>query len=115
MGVGPIGLNRPLLAKSVALMRPSELLQTHRVRVRQIVESHRAGNPRIFGSVMRGDDTESSDLDLLIDPTPETTLMDIGAIRFELSELLGIPVDVATPKALPERFRNEVLAMATPV
>jgi predicted nucleotidyltransferase len=53
---------------------------------------------------MRGDDTESSDLDLLIDPTPETTLMDIGAIRFELSELLGIPVDVATPKALPERF-----------
>ncbi len=58
----------------------------------------------MFGSVLRGDDTDGSDLDLLIEPTPETTLMDIGAIRYELRKLLGIPVDVLTPKALPEQF-----------
>jgi predicted nucleotidyltransferase len=96
-------------------MRPSEALQIHRASVRLIVESHHAQNPRVFGSVLNGDDGEESDLDLLIDPTPETTLMDIGAIRLELRELLGVPVDVLTPKALPNRFREQVLATAIAV
>jgi predicted nucleotidyltransferase len=96
-------------------MRPSEILKQHHIQVRRIVESHRATNPRVFGSVLRGEDTDDSDLDLLVDPTSETTLMDIGAIRFELRELLGVPVDVLTPKALPERFRDEAIAMAKPV
>jgi predicted nucleotidyltransferase len=72
-------------------------------------------NARVFGSVLRGQDTDDSDLDILIDPTPETTLFDIGAIRHELAELLGIPVDVLTPNALPESFRASVLAQALPV
>ena len=96
-------------------MRPSEALEIHRTAVRRIVESHRARNPRVFGSVLQGEDTERSDLDLLIEPTPETTLMDIGAIRLELRELLGVPVDSLTPKALPEKFRERVLAKAIPV
>lgn len=66
----------------------------------------------MFGSVLRGEDTETSDLDILVDPTPETTLLDIGAIRHELHRLLGVPVDVLTPNALPERFRARVLAEA---
>ena len=80
-----------------------------------MVESHRACNARVFGSVVHGDDSEGSDLDILIDPTPETTLFDIGAIRHELLQLLGVPVDVLTPKALPARFRDVVLAEAMPV
>lgn len=93
-------------------MKPSSALAAHRIAIRRIVASHRASNPRVFGSVARGDDTEGSDLDILIDPTPETTLLDIGAIRHELLLLLGVPVDVVTPKALPEKFRAEVLATA---
>ena len=71
--------------------------------------------PRVFGSVALGTDTEDSDLDILIDPTPDTSLFDIGAIRHELLQLLGVPVDVLTPKALPEKFRAAVLAEAVPV
>jgi predicted nucleotidyltransferase len=96
-------------------MKPSIALHTHRDAIRRIVKSHRASNPRVFGSVLLGGDTEGSDLDLLIDPTPETTLFDIGAIRHELLELLGVPVDVLTPKALPEKFRAAVLAGAVAV
>ena len=96
-------------------MKPSQVLESHRADIRRIVESHRAGNARVFGSVVHGDDTEASDLDILIDPTPDTTLFDIGAIRHELLELLGVPVDVLTPKALPEKFRAVVLAEAVPV
>lgn len=80
-----------------------------------MVESHRARNARIFGSVIHGEDTDDSDLDILIDPTPDTTLFDIGAIRHELLQLLGVPVDVLTPKALPEKFRAAVVAEAIPV
>lgn len=96
-------------------MKPSQALSFHREAIRRIVESHRARNARVFGSVIHGEDTEYSDLDILIDPTPETTLFDIGAIRHELLQLLGVPVDVLTPKALPEKFRAIVLAEAVAV
>jgi predicted nucleotidyltransferase len=96
-------------------MKPSQALQNHRAEIRRIVLAHRAHNARVFGSVLHGEDTDESDLDILIDPTPETTLFDIGAIRHELLELLGVPVDVLTPKALPDKFRAKVLAEAVPV
>ena len=96
-------------------MKPSEALEQHRAAIRGVVEAHRACNARVFGSVANGSDTAESDLDILVDPTPETTLFDIGAIRHELRKLLGVPVDVLTPKALPDRFRDAVLAKAVPV
>lgn len=96
-------------------MKPSLALLAHRDAIRRIVASHRARNPRIFGSVVHGEDIDGSDLDLLIDPTPDTSLFDIGAIRYELLQLTGVPVDVLTPNSLPERFRAEVLAEAVPV
>ena len=96
-------------------MKPSLALASHRETIRRVVAAHRARNPRVFGSVVHGGDTESSDLDLLVDPTAETTLFDIGAIRHELLQLLGVPVDVLTPKALPDKFRDIVLAEAVPV
>ena len=96
-------------------MKPSVALDHHREAIRQIVARHRARNARVFGSVLTGRDTDTSDLDLLIDPTDETTLMDIGAIRLELRNLLGVEVDVLTPNALPDKFREQVLRQARPV
>lgn len=96
-------------------MRPSEALSTHRARIRQIALSHRVSNVHVFGSAARGEDADDSDLDLLVEPTSETTLFDIGAIRFELKQLLGMEVDVLTPDALPDKFRAQVLREARPV
>ena len=96
-------------------MRPSEALALHRNRIREIALSHRVCNVRVFGSTLRGEDGPKSDLDLLVEPTPQTTLFDIGAIRFELKELLGMDVDVLTPNALPDRLRGQVLKEAQPV
>ena len=93
-------------------MKPSELLDLNRSAIRRVVQSHHARNARVFGSVLHGRDTDRSDLDILIDTTPETTLFDIGAIRHELGKLLGVPVDVLTPNALPDSFRAVVLAEA---
>lgn len=96
-------------------MKPSAALQIYRQQIREISLRHHTTNIRVFGSAIRGEDSEESDLDLLVDPTPETSMMDIGAIRHELKQLLGISVDVLTPKALPDSFREQVLREALPV
>lgn len=96
-------------------MRPSEALSMHRAEILEIVLRHRVSGVRVFGSALRGDDSPDSDLDLLVEPTAQTTLMDIGAIRFELKKLLGLEVDVLTPNGLPTRFREQVLREARPV
>ena len=93
-------------------MRPSEALLLNRTQIREIALSHRVSSIRLFGSALRGDDTPGSDLDLLVEPTLQTTLMDIGAIRFELKKLLGIEVDVLIPNGLPASFREQVLRQA---
>jgi predicted nucleotidyltransferase len=65
-----------------------------------------------MGSVLHGNDTDASDLDLLVDPMPGATLFDLGGLQDELEELLGVRVDVVTPRDLPECFRAQVLAEA---
>lgn len=96
-------------------MRPSMALQTHRDAIRTIALRHRVTNVRVFGSVVHGDDTEDSDLDLLVEPTEATTMMDIAKIQLELSQLLPVAVDVLTPNGLPAKFRGQVLAEARAV
>lgn len=96
-------------------MKPSELLQRHRAEVRQIAMRHGVQDIKVFGSVLHGADTDESDLDLLVEPSARTSLFDIGGIQFEVSQLLGIRVDVLTTRALPEPFRQRVLAEAMPL
>lgn len=96
-------------------MKPSEALALHREAIRSVVEAHRARNARVFGSVLRGEDTDGSDLDILVDPAPGMSLLDIGHMRHELTELLGVPVDVLTPESLPDNFRVAVLDEARPL
>lgn len=96
-------------------MKPSELLARNRLQILSIVASHRAARPRVFGSVLHGMDTGQSDLDLLVDPLPGATLLDLGGIQIDLEELLGIRVDVLTPGDLPAKFRQQVLQEARPL
>ena len=96
-------------------MRPSEALHSHREDIRRVVEQNHSRNPRVFGSVLSGQDADGSDLDLLVDPLPGTTLLDLGAIQIELEETLGVFVDVLTPGDLPVKFRDKVLKEAMPV
>ena len=96
-------------------MRPSQALRQHRDAVCLAAARYRVVNPRVFGSAMRGDDRDGSDLDLLVDTLPGTTLFDLGGLQDELQELLGVPVDVLTLKDLPAKFRDTVAQEARPV
>lgn len=96
-------------------MKPSLALQLNSQAIREAARRFRVSNPRVFGSVLHGADKDGSDLDLLVDPSPETTLFDLGGLQVELEALLGVQVDVRTPGDLPSRFRAQVLAEAKPL
>jgi predicted nucleotidyltransferase len=96
-------------------MRPSEAFSKHRDAIRRMVSESGMANPRLFGSAIRGEDAEDSDLDLLVDPSPETSLLDIAKLKIEIEATLGIKVDLLTPNSLLPSFRNQVLAEAVPV
>jgi len=96
-------------------MKPSTALSSNRAVIRALVNAHGLRNPRVFGSVIRCEDSELSDLDILVDPLPNTSLLDLAKLQLSLEKQLGIHVDVLTPNALPENFRNQVLKNAIPV
>lgn len=96
-------------------MKPSEALRSKRATVKQAVAAFKSANPRVFGSVLCGEDGEDSDLDLLVDPLPGATLFDLGGLQVELEELLGVKVDLLTPGDLPPSFRDVVLSEASPL
>ena len=96
-------------------MRPSIALADHRDALRKLSVRYSVRNPRIFGSVARGDDGERSDLDLLVDSSPETTLLRLAELQIEAEALLGVPVDVRTIEDLPARIRDSVLREARPL
>ena len=90
-------------------MRPSEALAKNIDAVRAIIARYPVANPRVCGSVARGDDHEGSDVDLLVDSTDRTSLYDIAGLKLDLADLLGSPVDVTTPGSLRPKIRENVL------
>jgi uncharacterized protein len=96
-------------------MRPSDVLALYREEIRCIVARNKGQNPRVFGSVLRGNDHEGSDLDLLIDAGDGMTLFDIAGIMRDIKRLVPIGVDVKTPEDLSVKFRSQVVNEARPL
>jgi uncharacterized protein len=93
-------------------MNPPEALAAHRGELREIVARHGVVHLRVFGSVVRGEDADESDLGLLVDATNTTTLLTLAAVQIEAERLLGVPVDVRTAQDISKRFRDDVLSEA---
>jgi uncharacterized protein len=96
-------------------MKPSDAFDAYREEIRRIVAANRGLNPGVFGSAPRHEDTEGSDLDLLIDAGEGFSLFDMAAIALEIERLTCATVDVKTPEDLSLKFRSRVVAEARPV
>jgi hypothetical protein len=75
-------------------MRPSEALQKNRDKVLEILSRYPVRNPRIFGSVARGEDTEGSDIDILVEFLPNLGGFQLMRLETEIEQLVGAPVEV---------------------
>lgn len=96
-------------------MRPSEVLEKNRQAIREATKRFNAANPRVFGSVARGEDRPDSDIDILVDALPGMTLFDLGGLQVEMEQLLACKVDVVTSGGLKPRMRDRILAEAAAI
>jgi uncharacterized protein len=103
-------------ASQAATFRPSSRLgrslNKHREEIIAIASEHKASNVRVFGSVARGEEEPSSDIDLLVDLAPDADLLDIAGLNVELERLLGHAVDVVPARMLRTRIAPSALADA---
>ena len=91
------------------------LLKEKRDQVLALVTKHGARNPRVFGSVARGEAGAESDIDLLVDMEEGRSLLDLSALILDLQDLLGIKVDVVTEDGLYWLLRRRILKEAKPL
>ncbi len=90
-------------------------LDEHRQEILSLAARHGAKSIRVFGSVVRGEADEQSDVDFLVEMEPGRSLMDMGGLLMDLQELLGCKVDVVSEKGLRPRIRERVLKEAMPL
>lgn len=90
-------------------------LRRHRRAIIDTAAQLGASNVRVFGSVARGEDSEASDIDLLVDLNAGVGLVTLIRIQQAMTELLGSEVDVVPASALKHALRDDVLAEAIPL
>ena len=92
-----------------------ELRHDRRAAIIALATRHGARGIRVYGSVARGQATDKSDLDLLVDWEPDRSLLDVVGLKQDLEDLLGVTVDLGSERGLHWFIRDEVLREAVPL
>jgi len=96
------------------MVAPTEVKQ-HRDQILEIAKQYGASRVRLFGSVVQGNSTPASDLDLLVHFDVDRSLLDQVGLKQDLEDLLGRPVDVVDDEALHRSLRDRIFAEAVGV
>ncbi|MTH70109.1 hypothetical protein GJ743_17200 [Agromyces bracchium] len=89
-----------------------DLLHRRKPLIERLARANRIRSVQVFGSVARGDETEDSDVDLLVDPDPDASLFDLAQFELDLESLLDRAVDVVSRRSLDPKRDRAVLAEA---
>lgn len=92
-----------------------QLLRGHRAKILALAEKYGIQTVRVFGSVARDDAGPATDIDLLVRFQAGRSLLDQIAFQQDVSELLGVTVDVVSTEGLSPYIRDDVLREAVPV
>jgi predicted nucleotidyltransferase len=90
-------------------------INKNRELIQDLAKRYGIINIRICGSVARGEDSASSDIDILVDMEPGSSLLSLGSFLMDIQDLLGCRVDVLTERGLKKRVRERVLKEAIPL
>ena len=91
------------------------LIETHRTELLVLARRRGVTGVRVFGSMSRGDGSNSSDVDLLVTLSPGTSALALGGLLLDAQDLLGRRVDVVTEASLHPALRERVIAAAVPL
>lgn len=92
-----------------------ERLHSKRDEILKLAAAFGASNVRVFGSASRGEETQASDIDFLVEWSDQTSLSDWVGFQQEVERLIGARVDVVSEKSLHWYIRDKVLAEARPL
>lgn len=92
-----------------------DFVRAHATAIEEICARHGAHRPRVFGSAARGEDTATSDVDVMVDLDHDADLLSLVRLERELGDLLGVDVDVVPRSAMSEDLRRAADADAVPV
>jgi len=93
--------------KTLDEIREVLLLQKH-----SLCKNYQITEIGIFGSYARGEETEASDIDILVDYETAPTIIMLVELRDYLSQVFGLKVDIVTKNGLKPRIRDRILAEA---
>lgn len=96
-------------------MSKRELVNQHRPRILALAATHGASNVRVAGSVARGDETDTSDVDFLVEMDAGRSLLDRASLLVALEDLLGCKVDVVNERGARPLVRAALQRDATPL
>ena len=96
-------------------MTIKQLLYERRTDIQKVAAKHGAFNLRVFGSVVREEEAEDSDIDFLVNTGQKTSPWFPGGLILKLEEMLGRPIEIVTEKGLNPLIRNQVLKEAIPL
>jgi uncharacterized protein len=94
-----------------ARLRPGIALQRHRVAVIEAAHQRRASNVRVFGSIARGEDNPSSNVELLVTFEEAASLLDAAGLMLDVEKILSVRVDVLSDR-VEGRIRDRAIAEA---
>lgn len=91
------------------------LIEAHRAELLALAYRRGVTAVRVFGSMSRGEGSDTSDVDLLVTLAPGTSALALGGLLLDAQELLGRRVDVVTEASLHPALRERVMAAAVPL
>ena len=95
--------------------RLASLVREQRDQLVELLDRYGLANPRLFGSVARGDEHADSDIDLLVDVPSGVGLLTLARAQADVEQLLGVPVDLVPSADLKRSVADDVLAYAVPL
>lgn len=98
-----------------ARLRPSIPLAIFADEIIAVAREFQLRDVRVFGSTVRGHDTDASDIDLLVSTTPATSLFDLGGFAHAVETMTGFPVDVLLDDLEDDEHFRHVLVEAVPL
>lgn len=92
-------------------MKPSEVIRLHSSELKDILIQNDVTNPRLLSS----EDVEDIHLNILVDPTDQTTLFSMGKALSEIKKCFQVQAFLVTPNAIPETIRNQLINSAVSI
>ncbi len=79
-------------------------------KILPVLRKYKVKRASLFGSIIRGDDTDQSDIDLMVELPEGSSLLELAGLKIELEELLGRSVDVLTYNSLHHLLKQRILS-----